>query len=50
MRGIQKTERERERRRGGGGKSCMQMCVQKLIAAIVELGSGVTGRSTWYRG
>lgn len=24
--------------------------VQKLIAAIVELGSGVTRRSTWYRG
>lgn len=24
--------------------------VQKLIAAKVELGSGVTRRSTWYRG
>jgi hypothetical protein len=24
--------------------------VQKLIAVIVELGSGVTCRGTWYRG
>ena len=40
-------ERERERK-GEGSDACR--CVQKLIAAIVELGSGVTRRSTWYRG
>jgi len=39
--------------RDKGGRRCDVVHadeVQKLIAAIVELGSGVTCGSTWYRG
>jgi hypothetical protein len=42
-----------ERDKGGaaGGGEVVHACgVQKLIAAIVKLVGGVTGRSTWYRG
>ena len=35
---------------GGGGEIVHADEVQKLIAAIIELGGGVTRRSTWYRG
>jgi hypothetical protein len=50
MRGIQGDVKETKGGAAGGGEVVHACGVQKLIAAIVELVGGVTGRSTWYRG
>ena len=42
--------KEKETKAGGGIGVVHAGEVQKLIAAVVELGGGVTRRSTWYRG
>jgi hypothetical protein len=47
MCGIQGKQNKGGRR---GGEVVHAGDVQKLIAAKVELGGGVTCRSTWYRG
>jgi len=49
---VRKSESHVVSVRGGEGGKIVhaEMGVQKLVAAIVELGGGVTRRSTWYRG